>query len=122
MDKIIQIIEDILDEKEKVLATTNWKVSTTPFVYTVMDFIIYATNKRLILVIKEVYRSIYELPYYRITSIELVSKGLLFFKKRYYQIDGDLNDKERKLWRIPADAENVDEFVEIVKKMIGVVR
>ena len=117
MDKII---EDILDEKEKILAITNWKVATVPFVYTVMDFIVYATNKRLILVIKEVYRSIYELPYYRIASIELVSKRFLFFKKKYYQISGDLKNWERKVWRIPANAEYVDEFVETVKKMIGV--
>ena len=84
MDRIIQ---DVLEKDEKILATTNWKTSSyVPFTFIVSDVIVFATNKRLLLVIKEVYRSIYELPYYRITSIELVSKKFLFFKKRYYQI------------------------------------
>ncbi|RLI74750.1 hypothetical protein DRO97_05145 [Archaeoglobales archaeon] len=84
---IDRIIQDVLEKDEKILATTNWKASSyVPFTFIVSDVIVFATNKRLLLVIKEVYRSIYELPYYRITSIELVSKKFLFFKKRYYQI------------------------------------
>lgn len=115
-----KIIEDVVEKDEKVLAKTNWKVSSyVPFTFIVSDVIVFATNKRLLLVIKEVYRSVYELPYYRITSIELVNKGFLFFKKKYYRIEGDLKNWERKVWRIPADAKNAEEFVETVKKMIG---
>ncbi|RLI76246.1 hypothetical protein DRO97_01270 [Archaeoglobales archaeon] len=120
MDKII---EDILDEKEKILATTNWresKLSYSPRDHRVYSIIVYATNKRLLYVMHEVDRIVYELPYYKVTSIKLVEEGFLFFKKRYYQIDGDLKNWERKVWRIPANAENVGEFVETVKKVIGV--
>ncbi|RLI79978.1 hypothetical protein DRP05_02000 [Archaeoglobales archaeon] len=43
----------------------------------------------------------------------------VFFKRKekYYQIDGDLNEEEKKLWRIPANAENVDEFLRVMKEI-----
>lgn len=51
-------------------------------------------------------------------GIFLIAASLLFRRKeRYYQIDGDLDEKERKLWRIPANAENVDEFLRAMKRL-----
>jgi|Deesub1362B_J571_1020462.scaffolds.fasta_scaffold00052_64 hypothetical protein len=114
-----RIIEDILEENEEILAKVSWKEVRYALMTLVFDVIIYATNKRLLYVMHEVKRIVYELQYSRITQIELVEKRkMLVFKQSYYQIDGDLNDRERKLWRIPANVENAEEFCRVVSEIV----
>ena len=127
------MLREYISENEKVLAEVHFRKSkltfqfpvrniptTSPFFvfFTVTDVGFYATNKRLIRVEFETMPDFRELPYSAIEEIVPVKEKKLFRRREYYQIEGNLSNEERRLWRIPANAKNAEEFYRVVEEMI----
>jgi len=127
------ILREYISEDEKVLEEVHFRESrfafqfparniptTSPFFafFTVTDVALYATNKKLIRIAFETTPETSVLPYSKITSVELIRKRKLLFKHSFFQIEGNLGDDERKLWRFPANAKNAEEFCRVVNDIV----
>jgi len=124
-------VDKYISKDEKILARVHFSeskfisqaptkdyASTSPYSRTVVDVGFYATNKRLIRIEFETMPDFRELPYSMIKKIVLVKEKKLFRKREYYQIEGNLGDDERKLWRFPANAKNAEEFCRVVNDIV----
>mgnify|MGYP000507154226 CR=1 FL=1 len=133
MAKFENILKEHISEDEKILAEVHFRESkftfqfpvrnvptTSPFFafFRVTDAALYATDKKLIRIAFETTPEIRILSYSKITSVELIRRRRLPFKHSFFQIEGELSDEERKLWRIPANARNAEEFCRVVNEII----
>lgn len=53
-------------------------------------------------------------------GLTLIAVGFLSGKDSWYQIDGPaMTESERRIWQIPADAQNADKFYAVVSEKVG---